>query len=280
MNTAKAKFEEFKGKVQNAIDDPSSLAPGAGGLAACATWYGSAVAGKLGALNDESSELIATLLTVVSDVDGPMKELSANLEGAIADLDSSVKSLAKLPKTVAAAVQGKDDPKDIAEINTEPLKKAVAGGDIDGALQKIVGMKDVLAKVVEVVSTGLEKIEGFISAAPDKVRGAFDVPMPFCFLTSALMDNAPAPMKDLLAMCTALQGISLQPLLDSLVGSRDLVKGIEVDAIKEPVAKFVESAKESVDKLDKAVSGAKLLTGGVGGAIGGAIGGAVGKLFG
>lgn len=264
MGAAQDKFKEFTGKIEGAIKDPASLAPPGGGLAACGAWYGTSVAGKLILVKDEVDALVASLSKLAGDVKAPILKLIEGLQGAIADLETAVKGLAKLPKLVQEELAGKTKPEDIAKIDTEKFKKALATGDLDGPLKVIGGMKDVLKQVIAILAGGAQSLADFISAAPGMVRGAFDVPTPLCFLTSMLMDAGPQALKDLLALCEKLEKVSLAPIMQTFSGASATVEGINVDAIKVPVNKFKDSAKELVDKLEKTVHAAKMAGGGGG----------------
>jgi len=231
-------------------------------------WYGNSVVGKLSLIKDDVDELMKGLVTLATDVKTPIMKLAEGLKGAIAELEKSIKGLAKLPKLVAAQLEGKDSPDDIAKIDTSEINEALKVGDLDGPMGKIAAIKDVLKTVIDVLSGGAGKLEEFIMSAPEKFRTAFDVPQPLCFLQSMVMDAAPQAMKDLLELCKKLEAVSFEPILKVFNGAKDTVEGINVDAIKTPVNKFLTEAKDLVGKLDKTVKAAKMAGGG-GGALAG-----------
>lgn len=266
LEAAEKLFGEFKDNLQKALDNPSAFAP-AGGMAACASWYGNSVAGKLKGLSDETSALVESVTKMASDIGGPFKQLGEILEKAMAQLEKSIKALAKLPKLVAKEIAGKDSPDDIAKMDCGPMKAALAGGDVDGPLDSIMSLKEILGSVVGVAETGVQALKDFIEKAPDMIKSSFDVPQPFCFLTSMLLSQAPQAMKDLLDMVENLKSIDLEPLLKLCKGTAKSICGLSVDMVKVPMAKFQESAGELVEKLDKTVQGAKLASGGPGGAL-------------
>merc|ERR1719282_451768 len=95
-------------------------------------------------------------------------------------MESSVKALAKLPKLVSSEFQGKDSPDDIAKVDTEPMKKALAGGDVAGPLNAIKAAKDALGGAVAVIEKGVTTLQEFIDRAPGAVKDAFSPPFPLC----------------------------------------------------------------------------------------------------
>jgi len=258
MKAVTDKAGEIKTTLEKALNDPASLAPGGGGLAACASWYGGAVVGKLKGFSDETEAVVAQIMKIKTDVEKPLQQLANDLKGAMDKLEAGVKALAKLPKLIMKELEGKDSPDDIAKINTGPMKKALNAGDMDGPLGVIGGLGGLVGAAIGVLAKGVQVLEDFISTAPDKVKSAFDVPVPLCFLQSVLMSQAPQIMTDLLGMIDKLKGVSLQPLMNSLNGSKDMIANLDVNAVKTPVNTFVESATGLVDKLDKTVSGAKM----------------------
>jgi len=257
LDAAKAKFGEFKAELEKTLADPSSLAPG-GGMAACASFYGNSVAGKLGSLKTESESLIESINTIAKGMEGPLKSLGDTLTSAMDKLEGSLKALAKLPKLVAKEIAGKDSPDDIGKIDTSGMKKALNCGDVDGPLNSITGLKDVLGDAVEAVKKGIKALSEFIEKAPDMVKSAFDVPAPLCFLQSVLLSQAPKAMTDMLAMVEKLNQINLQPIVDMLENATSTIGGLDVNQVKTPMNKFLESAGGLVDKLDNTVKGAKL----------------------
>lgn len=264
-----AKFDEMKAKLKAILDDPSSLAP-SGGLAACASYYGNAVAQKLSDFADEASKLGESVMKFAGEVTEPMQKLSETLTKAMEELEKSLKKLAKLPQEVQGMAESISDAADFAKIDTDPMKKCLDVGGIDAPLSSLGGLKDILGSAVDAVKSCLKQIQKFIEDAPDKIRGAFAVPPPLCFLTSMLMSQAPKAMTDLLEMVDKLKGIELQPMVDMLENVVETVCNLDISKVKEPVSKFAESAGGSVDKLDTAVKAAKL-TQNPAGALGGAM---------
>eukprot|EP00429_Kryptoperidinium_foliaceum_P042713 CAMPEP_0176115130 /NCGR_PEP_ID=MMETSP0120_2-20121206/57817_1 /TAXON_ID=160619 /ORGANISM="Kryptoperidinium foliaceum, Strain CCMP 1326" /LENGTH=339 /DNA_ID=CAMNT_0017449367 /DNA_START=63 /DNA_END=1082 /DNA_ORIENTATION=- len=255
LESAQSQVEEIQKKLEAALADPSSVAGGAGCVA---SWYGGEVAKKLQSFSDETKGLVSTVQKMAADVKKPMKELAEGLQKSVQQLEGSAKSLAKLPKLIQQELEGKDSPDDIAQINTEPMKKALAVGDLDGPLSAIGGMKGLLDGAIAMLRNGVAALEEFLQTAPATVRSAFDLPAPLCALQSVLMSQVPQLLTDLLGMLEKLQGVSLQPLMDALTGTQGKVAGLDVAMIKTPVNAFMEPAKDLVDKLDKTVSGAKL----------------------
>jgi len=102
----------------------------------------------------------------------------------------------------------------------------------------------------------------FLEAVPDKVKAAFDVPMPLCFLTQMLLAQAPEAMTQLLDMVDGMKKLDLTPMKKGLGQVRDTICDLNPETVSVPVKKFAESAAEQVASLDKMVSGAKLASGG------------------
>jgi len=262
LSAALEQVDAIQKKLQAGLSDPSSLVGGSGGAAGCiAGWYGGEVAKKLQGLSDEASGLTETMKKMAANVQTPMQSLAEGLEKAVSQLQASVQSLAKMPKLLQKELEGKDSPDDVAKINTEQFKQALQGGDLDGPLAAIGGMKGLLGTAIAALRGGVEVLEGFLQTSPATVRGAFDLPAPLCALQSALMSQAPQLMTDLLGMLEKLQGVSLQPILDALMGTQGQIGGLDVETIKAPVSKFMESATALVEKLDQTVSAAKMAGG-------------------
>eukprot|EP00928_Gymnodinium_smaydae_P053531 TRINITY_DN37502_c0_g1_i1.p1 TRINITY_DN37502_c0_g1~~TRINITY_DN37502_c0_g1_i1.p1 ORF type:complete len:326 (+),score=76.02 TRINITY_DN37502_c0_g1_i1:267-1244(+) len=257
LTDSRLALAEFDKNLSNFQNNPASLAPD-GGMAACASWYGSSVAAKLGAVKSEVNDLSASMSKMSEDLKGPLSNLETTLSSSMTKLETSLKALAKLPKQVSgemAKVKGADD---VAKINVDPLKKAVEGGDVDGPLNAIAGLKSELGDTVAVAKQGIQTLKDFIANAPDSIKAAFDVPPPLCFLTGALLAQAPQAMTTLLKVVDSLGQIDLQPLIDMLENVTQAVGNIDVGAVKEPVSKFTESAKSLVGQLETVVQGAAL----------------------
>mmetsp|Transcript_71304 Transcript_71304/g.126001 ORF Transcript_71304/g.126001 Transcript_71304/m.126001 type:complete len:318 (-) Transcript_71304:213-1166(-) len=251
-----AAMKDLAGKMEEVVKDPASLAPG-GGMAACADWYGSSVAGKLTSLSDETKGMQETVMKLASDVGDPMKKLTEVLGGAMKELESSLKRLSKLPAEVTKLGDTVKGPDDVAKIDTASMSKATDTSPIEGILTKIMGLKDVLAPAVEAATAAIQKLADFVASAPDMIRGAFDVPTPLCFLTSVLLSQAPAAMTSLLEMVDKLKGVDMQPMLTMLKDTSDTVLGLDASQVKAPVESFGTFAKEKVDSLDSIVKAAK-----------------------
>merc|ERR1719433_519927 len=108
----------------------------------------------------------------------------------------------------------------------------------------------------------VSEIVEFIKRAPDMVKKAFEIPTPLCFMTGALMSQAPPAMTSILEMVAKLKAVDLQGLLDMLEDIADTVMNLDVEKIKTPVEGFAGGAKEKIGNLDKVVSGAKMASGG------------------
>jgi len=250
-------MKSFASKMEEVAKDPASMAPGGGGMAACADWYGTAVAGKLTALGDEAKGMQETIMKLASDIGDPMKKLSEVLSGAMKELESSLKRLSKLPAEVTKLGDTVKDQSDVANIDTASMKTATDTSPIEGILTKIMGLKDVLGPAVEAAKAAIEKLAAFVASAPDTIRMAFDVPTPLCFLTSVLLSQAPAALTQLLEMVEKLKGVDMQPVLTMLSDTSDTILGLNVADVKAPVEDFGGFAKDKVEGLDKLVQTAK-----------------------
>jgi uncharacterized phage infection (PIP) family protein YhgE len=264
-------FEEFKSKIDAAMNDPSSLAP-SGGMAACASWYGNSVVGKLKTMSEDSLAQLDGLKKMGKDVTTPMKTLADTLEKAMTALASTLTKLSKLPAEVGTMASTIDSPDDIAKIDVDSMKKCLDISGIGGPLDSIGGLKGVLGGLVDTIKEGITKLKEFIESAPDTVREAFQVPPPLCFATSMLLSQPPQPMTDMLAGIDKLKNLDLQPLVDSIESIGGTLSNLDVASIKGPVEKFAASASDPIEKLDKAVKGAKMASNPAG-----AIGGTFGK---
>mmetsp|Transcript_13017 Transcript_13017/g.29565 ORF Transcript_13017/g.29565 Transcript_13017/m.29565 type:complete len:327 (-) Transcript_13017:247-1227(-) len=276
MEAVMEKFEEMKNKLKALLDDPSSLAPSAGALASCAAYYGNAVAQKLGDFAEEASKLGEAISKMAGEITEPMQKLADTITNAMKQLESSLKKLSKLPKEVEGLAETATDPSSFAETDTDSMKKCLDVSGIDAPLSNLDGLKSILGGAVDAFKACLRQIKEFIEAAPDKIKDAFGVPPPLCFLTGALMSQAPQAMTDMLEMVDKLKGIKLQPILDMLENVVETVGNLDISKVKTPVTKFASNAGASVDKLDKAVKAAKLSQNPAG-AIGGKLGGMFGR---
>jgi len=258
MDKVKDIMASFKEKLDAALANPASLAPGGGSLAACATWYGNAVCEKLKALAAEFQELFDAMQSVAKEMAGPFKELGKTMGEAMDGINKAVKGLTSLPKeltSLADNVKGADDLKDV---DTGKMKSALDTSAMDGSLDSLAGLKDTMGPLVTTMKGGVEKVKDFVGSAPDTIKGAFQVPTPLCFMTSCAMDQAPAIMKDLLDKVKALGEFNFGPVIDMLEGLKENVGNLDVSKVKDPVAKFSEMAQGNIENLDKAVNAAKL----------------------
>jgi hypothetical protein len=258
MDEVKGKFDEFKGKVQNAIDNPSSLVPSGGAMAAAATWYGNAVAGKLKALMSLIEDLIKQLMDMASAVAEPMKNVGEVIGKAMATLEKSLKKLSKLPAEVGKMAAEIDSPDDIAKIDVEPMKACLKVDGIESPLNDMGGLKGGIEKAIEMVKDGMKALMEFCQNAGDHIKDAFAVPFPCCCCTSIAMSNAPQAFTEMMGLVDKLKDVKLGALQDLLGKTGKAVGNIDVAAIKLPVSRFAESAGDSVGKLEKTVQGAKL----------------------
>lgn len=264
MESLQGAMKDFASKMEEVMKDPASMAPG-GGMAACADWYGSSVAGKLAVLGEDTKNIQETVVKLASDVSGPMSKLAEVLGSAVKELEGSLKRLSKLPAEVMKLGDTCDSPDDVAKIDTAPMKTCTDTSPIEGVLSKIAGLKDVLGPAVAAVQAAVQALDAFVSNAPDMIRKAFDVPTPLCFLTSVLLSQAPPAMKSLMEMVDKLKGVDLQPMVGMLSDASETIANLDIEKVKAPVAKFGSFAKEKVDGLDKVVKGAKA-AGSLGGA--------------
>lgn len=260
VKAAEKQVAEFKDKVEKIAADPSSAAPSGGLMAACATTYAASVASKLGDVAKECSDVSSKMAQMGTDVTTPLKAVGDTLNGALQKMEDSVKALAKLPKLVSKEIAGKDSPDDIAKINTGPMKKALAGGDVEGPLDSIMGLSKKLTGVVTIISEGVAFLSEFLGTVAAKIKDAFEPPFPLCMCSGM----QPEALKNLLDMVEQLAKIDFNPIVETLQKASDKIGSINVGAIKTPMSTFTESATDLVDKLEKTVQGAKM-SGGVGG---------------
>lgn len=256
LDQLKKMFDEFKAGLQKALDDPSSLAPGGGVLASCASWYGNAVKNKLTDLNGDSAALLETIKKCAEDAAVPFQKLSEVLGQAMKELEGTLKKLSKLPNEVMKLKEVDKD--EIAKIDTAPMKKCLDISGIDKPLGDLAGLKSVFDGILDLIKNGITKLADFTSSAPDKVRAAFEVPFPLCCMTASLMNQAPAPMKAMLDQVENLKKIELEGLVTMLEDVQGSVCTIDINKVKDPASKFAKAAGSKVDDLDKVVAGAKM----------------------
>jgi len=265
LDEVKGKFAEFKQEIADILNDPASLAPS--GLAACAAWYGGEVAKKLKSLSDEVTSFVDAVVKMAGDLTKPLGDLKSTIDKALEQLEGSAKKLGKLPNDLAGLADTVKGPDDVAKIETGPMKDSLNVDKVAEPLAAFGPLKDVLKTAVAALKDGVEKLIDFISSIPDKVKKAFDLPAPICFLQSALMSQAPAPMKTLMDKTDAMKNFDMEPMKGVMANISDTIGGLDTDAVVAPIKKFAGSAKDPVESLDKMVSAAKLASGG--GALGG-----------
>lgn len=272
MDKVTGAMKDFKESIQKAIDDPSSLAP-AGGMAACAAWYGNAVAAKLKDLADIASKLFESIKELAGQIKKPLEDLSKTMEGAMAGIAGAVKGLAKMPNEVQDLAKV-----DLAKADKEvdDIKKCLDVKQMEQPLKDLGGLKEVFGPLITKVKDGFQLLMDFISDAPDKVKNAFSVPPPLCFLQSVLMSQAPPIMKTMLDKLDMLSGLDTKPLMDMLGNANDSIGSMDVKKVQDPVSAFVKEATEQVGKIDNLVKGAKLAANPAG-AVPGMGGGMLGK---
>jgi len=255
-------FNDFKAKMQELMDNPASIAPGGGAIAACGAWYGNAVVAKLGDLNKETEKMLQAVKDLVSQIQEPMDKLGETLKSAMSSLEGTVKKLAKLPSEVMSLADTVKGPEEVANIDTDPMKKCLDTSGISSPLDALAGLKGPLKSAIEAVKVGVDNLVDFLESVPDKVKAAFDVPMPLCFMTQMLLAQAPEAMTQLLDMVDGMKKLDMAPMKRGLGQVRGTICDLNPETVSEPVKKFAESAKEQVESLDKMVSGAKLASGG------------------
>jgi len=260
LDGMKKLFDDFKGKMQEIQDSPGNLAPP--GVAACASWYGGVVAGRLKALQEEVMGMIEKIKSLVNDLAAPMKTLGETLKEAMKSLDDTVKKLAGLPNELTDLGGKCQGAADVAKIDTGPMMKATDVKSISSPLQSLADLKGPLKDAIEAVNNGVAGIIDFVTSLPAKVKASFDLPAPICFLQSALMSQAPPAMKTLLEMVDKLGKVDMAPMQKMLGKVSDTICELEPKTIIDPVNKFAASAKDSISGLDTVVKGAKVATGG------------------
>merc|ERR1712241_1311226 len=91
----------------------------------------------------------------------------------------------------------------------------------DKPLESLGGLKDTMGPLAKKVNEGVQRLTDFVGQAPDKIKGAFQVPTPLCCMTSCAMSQAPPVMKDLLTKVDTLQGFDFKPIMDMLEGMQE-----------------------------------------------------------
>lgn len=260
LDEMKGKFEEFKQEITDILKDPASLAPG--GLAACASWYGGQVVTKLKELSEEVNSFVEAVMKMVGDVSEPLKNLGSTIESAMKELQGSAKKLADLPTELAGladTVKGADD---VAKIETGPMKDSLKVDGVAKPLDAFGPLKEMLQSAVGALKDGVEKLIDFIASIPDKVKKAFDIPAPLCFLQSALMSQAPAPMKTLMDKTDSMKSLDMNPMKEVMGKITDTICNLDTEAVVKPIKGFAAEAADPVNSLDGLVSAAKMASGG------------------
>mmetsp|Transcript_100404 Transcript_100404/g.193810 ORF Transcript_100404/g.193810 Transcript_100404/m.193810 type:complete len:326 (-) Transcript_100404:436-1413(-) len=257
-------FESFKKVLDDAMANPASLAPGGGAMVSCATWYGSAVVNKLKSFADEVTKLFEMLKDLAGNVTKPMGDLKDGMESAMSGLENSANKLAKLPTMLTQMAGTLQSPDDVSKIDTDSMKKATDLRGIDGPLSKLNDLKGTLlgdGGPISALKRCVQSLEDFITSAPNKIKSAFQVPTPLCFLHSVLMSQAPPMMTKLLDNLELLKRVDLSSLVAMLTNVGDALGGMDIDMVKKPLITFADSAKGQIEDLDKVVQGAKLMGG-------------------
>jgi hypothetical protein len=256
MDALQDKIKELIGKVKDMVDKPPM--PDSPLIACVGSMYVNAVKPKLEAVKTEVDAMMENMSTMANSAKQSLKDVGDGLNGAMEKMEGAVTALANLPKAVSAAIKDKDSPEDIGNINTEPMKKALQGGDIGGPLSAVQGLQEVIKSVVSLILQAVQDIGAFVSSMAKNLVDAFAPPFPCCCLSDLLPEQA----KTALLMVDAIGKIDLSSLEMQLSNAAEKIGAIDVEMIKKPVETFSSSAKDLVDKLDKTVSAAKMSSGG------------------
>jgi hypothetical protein len=274
IDNVKKGIDEMKDKIQAGLNDPAALAGGGGALAACASWYGGKVCQELKGFSSEVESIGQIMAAQGQAVATPMKQLGTTMESTMEGLGKTVKGLSSLPGQVQALSDSVKGPDDVAKIETGPMSEACDVSGIEGPLNSLGSLKELMMPAVQGIKEAVEKLGDFITNAPDKIKAAFNIPAPLCFLQGALMPNAPPLMTELLSKLEALKSIDLTPFVNMLASLADTIGNLDIESVKKPLTQFGNDAKEKIQDLEKAVQGAKLASNPAG-----ALGG-MGKMFG
>jgi len=242
--------EEFKTMLEDALADPSKLAPG--GAGACASWYGNEVVKKLKELAEKIGKIVDMLKAMIDDVAGPMKELASSMTDAMAGIVKTVKGLTSLPKTLEGLKGKVKDPDDIKKVPTEDMLKALDMSGLNGPLGSLKGLDKSIGSAAQYVKDAVQGLADFLSEAPDLIRGAFSPPFPLCFASSMLMAQAPPLFQELLGKVDMLKSLDLQVVVDMIEKTAGTLANLNPDVVTKPLGAFAESAKGSIEKLDNA----------------------------
>lgn len=255
------------GQLENAIKHPETLVPGSGPAAMVASWYGAAVATKLQALCDETKALKTHVEVEAMKIAAPFKEIPTVLGKAtegLADKLASVLAMAPELQGLKETIKG---PADLAKVDVEKFKHAIDMTILNDTVKNIVGFVASVNPIIELVSSLLHKLEEFIQTMAEKLIAAFNVPEPLCFLQSCA--ELPALMVQMRNTVQELQKFSLKPLETVVAAVKKVMESVNWEAaVKEPMDKFGSAVKPAIENLEKAVSAAKLASGGLGGGLG------------
>lgn len=253
-------FKDFQKTLSNALDNPASLAP-PGGMAACASWYGNAVAGKLKSFMDEITPLLDALKKLATDMVEPFKKLAETMKDVMAGLQGTVKGLTGLPQKVMSIADTAKSPEDVSKIDTADMKKSLDTSSINGPLSKLEGLKDVLGPVIDAVVKVFDQLKTFMEDASDKIKNAFGVPPPLCFMTNVLLSQAPPMMQTLLDQMENLKKVDMSTITNGMNSISDTVTKLDLNAVKTPINAFADKAGGAIGDLDGVVNAAKLAGG-------------------
>lgn len=261
--------KSLQNSISEALKNPSAIAGGGGPLVACASWYGEAIVGRLKALLQEVTEVVDFIMKKIGEVTKPLKSVGDVLADVMKGLDGSAKHMCALPDEVMKLGTTVKTPKDLAAVDSAAMKKALDVSHLDESLNKLGTLKTDLGAAAVEVTTLVGKVADFLADISVKVTSAFDVPAPLCFMTPLVMSQAPPLMAELLEKVKLMNTVDLKPVSHTLEGLNTNLAAVDVNVVKKPLQEFSKQAASHVDKLDKAVSAAKL-----------AHGGALGSLFG
>merc|ERR1719464_1579546 len=139
MDQVKSAIEGFKGTIQDAMNDPSSLAPSA--LAQCASWYGNAVVEKLKEIMAEVEKLFTAFVEVIANMTKPLKDVGETIEDARNKIQESVKGMTALPTMLQEIAGNVNGPKDVADIDTKSMKSSLDTAGISTPLDSVASLK-------------------------------------------------------------------------------------------------------------------------------------------
>mmetsp|Transcript_120458 Transcript_120458/g.225157 ORF Transcript_120458/g.225157 Transcript_120458/m.225157 type:complete len:314 (+) Transcript_120458:57-998(+) len=255
LASVEKQVSQMKGKIHEMTEDPSQISPKRRRLdiSGCGTRYCNAVATKLDEVGKDSGRVARKMTESGKDLTASVKEASEKLRISLSVMDKSFKAMAVLPTVILKEVQGKSKPDDIAKINTGPMKKILAAGNMAGPLQEAGGMSNLFGEAAATAAGAVATFDSFIRTFPEKIEGSFSPGFPYCCMTAALPQQA----QDILKMTDELKKIDLRSMVKSLEGA-----SAKVSDAKKTADTFQQSVKGLVDKLDTTVNGAKMASGG------------------